>query len=85
MLADIHGQHETQTLFSPAKHLPLFDDFCKIEERIKEYRVSFEAFRMAEKKLLAMEENSRAIEQKLDLLQTSNRRDRKRQSGPDRR
>ena len=68
MLADIHGQHETQTLFTPARHLPLFDDFCKIEDKIKDYRMTFDAYRKAEKKLLAIEENSRAIEQRLDLL-----------------
>ena len=68
MLADIHGQHETQTLFSPARHLPLFDDFCKIEEKIKDYQVTYESFREAGKKLLTLEENSRAIEQRLDLL-----------------
>lgn len=68
MLVDIHGQHETQALFHPSRHLPLFDRFVGIGKEVDEYRRVYQECRAEQKKLFDIKENRRAIEQRLDLL-----------------
>jgi len=44
LLADIHGQHEHQSLLDEARHLEYLDGFAALESAKKDYRASYEAW-----------------------------------------
>ncbi|WP_018703177.1 DNA repair protein RecN [Anaeromusa acidaminophila] len=69
LLADMHGQHENQTVLDPAFQLFLLDSFApEITPLLSSYRQSYDRWRTltAEKRKLEAQEQER--EQRMDLL-----------------
>lgn len=69
LLADMHGQHENQTVLDPAFQLFLLDSFApEITPLMSSYRQSYDRWKMltAEKRKLESQEQER--EQRMDLL-----------------
>ncbi|WP_027937402.1 DNA repair protein RecN [Anaeroarcus burkinensis] len=69
LLADMHGQHENQTVLDPAFQLFLLDSFApEITPLMSSYRQSYDRWKMltAEKRKLEAQEQER--EQRMDLL-----------------
>jgi DNA repair protein RecN (Recombination protein N) len=63
-LADIHGQHEQQELFSPDAQLALLDEFAGLEERRERVGEMFQQWKRFENEL---EELNRSEQEKLRL------------------
>lgn len=55
-LIDIHGQHENQFLFNPAKHLS-FVDFFVNKDSLKNFEVAYKEYRDAYNELKSIKEN----------------------------
>lgn len=41
LLINIHGQHDSQVLLTPDKHLSILDNFAQLEAELEDYRASF--------------------------------------------
>lgn len=41
LLINIHGQHDSQVLLNPDKHLSILDNFAQLENELEDYRTSF--------------------------------------------
>jgi DNA repair protein RecN (Recombination protein N) len=69
-LVELHGQHQTQRLLSPAAHLAFLDRYCGSEHlaRATGYGEVFGALREARSRLARLEEESREREREKDLL-----------------
>ena len=70
-LVEVHGQHQTQRLLSPAAQLSFLDRFCGAEhlERLVRYRGSFRRLREVRDRLVHLEEAAREREREKDLLE----------------
>ncbi|WP_026676830.1 DNA repair protein RecN [Fictibacillus gelatini] len=71
LLVDIHGQHETQFLLQPEKHLHLLDSFGKdiISKALLQYKQIYEQYKEITKQLNTLTKNEQQMNQRLDLLQ----------------
>ncbi len=68
-LVDMHGQHENQSLLKPGTHLALLDAFePRIKAALEEYRRLHTAWCEAAAAVEAITSDSRAREQRLDML-----------------
>jgi DNA repair protein RecN (Recombination protein N) len=67
-LVDLHGQHESQTLFDPANHLPFFDAFLGVERPLAACRDAYDEWRSAKKRLDVLKKNQGELERRLDML-----------------
>lgn len=70
-LVDIHGQHETQYLMQPDKHLFLLDSFGDkdFSKELSVYENSFKEYKDINKQLSELSRNEQEIAQRIDLLQ----------------
>ena len=70
-LVEVHGQHQTQRLLSPAAQLSFLDRCCGAEhlQRLGRYRESFRRLREVRDRLAHLEEAAREREREKDLLQ----------------
>ncbi|WNB93598.1 DNA repair protein RecN [Bacillus sp. NEB1478] len=70
-LVDIHGQHETQYLMQPDKHLFLLDSFGDrdFKEDLVKYENAFKEFKDINKQLSELSRNEQEIAQRIDLLE----------------
>ncbi len=66
---DIHGQGEQQTLFNPATHLELLDDYAGLQNLREDLAKKFHAMSLIEKELEALHEDETQKLQLLDILQ----------------
>ena len=69
-LVEVHGQHQTQRLLSPAAHLAFLDRFCGPEhlERLGRYRAAHARLREVRAALARLEDAAREREREKDLL-----------------
>lgn len=69
-LVDIHGQHETQYLMQPDKHLFLLDSFGDkvFKKELFTYEATFKEFKEIQKQLSELSKNEQEIAQRIDLL-----------------
>jgi DNA repair protein RecN (Recombination protein N) len=70
-LVDIHGQHETQYLMQPDKHLFLLDSFGDrdFKEELDKYENAFKEYKDINKQLSELSRNEQEIAQRIDLLE----------------
>ncbi|MBF0169783.1 MAG: DNA repair protein RecN [Nitrospinae bacterium] len=68
LLVDLHGQHESQSLFDPARHVPFLDTFLGLDGDVDGYAARFDAWRDAARKLERLHANRGETERKLDML-----------------
>lgn len=70
LLVDIHGQHDSQALLSPARHIGFLDSFAK--ERVapvkEAYQNLYETYRALQKKLQSLTENEAQRKARIELL-----------------
>ncbi len=67
-LVNIHGQHDSQTLLNPSKHIKFLDSFAETDELIKQYKAIYD-----ERKELISEIEKRSLNeqerlQRIDIL-----------------
>jgi DNA repair protein RecN (Recombination protein N) len=69
-LVDIHGQHETQYLMQPEKHLFLLDSFgdSDFKQRLLRYEECYKEYKEISKQLSQLSRNEQEIAQRIDLL-----------------
>lgn len=67
-LGDIHGQHDQQTLLSPAQQLLLLDAFAKIESDTSALAAAYRRWRRAEDALEQLRGGEQERLQRIDLL-----------------
>jgi DNA repair protein RecN (Recombination protein N) len=69
-LVEVHGQHQTQRLLSPAWHLRFLDRFCGSDhlENLSRYREVHAGLRVARARLARLDDESREREREKDLL-----------------
>jgi DNA repair protein RecN (Recombination protein N) len=70
-LVDIHGQHETQYLMQPDKHLFLLDSFGDkgFKKELFTYEEAFKEYKDISKQLSELSRNEQEIAQRIDLLE----------------
>ncbi|MGM9987075.1 MAG: DNA repair protein RecN [Bacillaceae bacterium] len=70
-LVDIHGQHESQELMDPERHIHLLDAFHgeKIKEQLARYQEQFTTYETLKKRLRTLSENEQQMAHRLDLIQ----------------
>ncbi|MCM3716744.1 DNA repair protein RecN [Fictibacillus phosphorivorans] len=70
-LVDIHGQHETQYLMQPDKHLFLLDSFGdkSFKKELMTYEEAFKEYKDISKQLSELSRNEQEIAQRIDLLE----------------
>ncbi len=57
LLINIHGQHDSQILLDPLKHLSVLDGFARDEEVIADYQSSFRELQSAARKISALKQS----------------------------
>jgi len=67
-LLNIHGQHDSQQLFSPSKHIGFIDSFSGLEEEISEYKKVFVEMCQVKENLQNIETNDELKSRKIELL-----------------
>ncbi len=67
-LLDIHGQHEQQSLLSPAAHLDILDDASGHASLVSEYRLFYERWRALQEEEEELRAMARDRAQRLDFL-----------------
>lgn len=68
-LVDIHSQHQTRQLNTPAFQLMVVDSFAGHDKLLQTYKGKFLAYKKLENRLQALEEQSRAAAAEADYLQ----------------
>ena len=68
-LVEIHGQHETQSLLRPGRHLDLLDDLADLSEGRRSVAAKFDEWLASAKELEALKAAARDRAQKQDLYQ----------------
>lgn len=69
LLINIHGQHDSQQLFSPAKHLTFIDDFGALSDEVSAYQSVYHELRRVEQALQETETDDALKNRKMELLQ----------------
>ncbi len=67
-LVDIHGQHESQNLFEPQKHISFLDRFLSLTESVERYRAVYYSYIELKRELKSLTEGRRELARKKDLL-----------------
>jgi DNA repair protein RecN (Recombination protein N) len=68
MLINIHGQHDSQALLNPSKHITFLDSYAKTEILLCEYKNIFDKKKAIEENLEELKMDEREKMQKTDLL-----------------
>lgn len=68
-LINIHGQHDSQALLTPSKHISFLDAYAGNEEYITKYKEYLKKKRETEKKIAALEMDEQEKMRKIDLLE----------------
>ena len=68
MLINIHGQHDSQALLNPSKHITFLDSYAKTETLLCEYKNIFDKKKAIEENLEELKMDEREKMQKTDLL-----------------
>ncbi|MBL7543504.1 MAG: DNA repair protein RecN [Bdellovibrionaceae bacterium] len=67
-LIELTGQHENKSLMSPSYHLDMLDRYAGLWDLRHQFQTLLESLRSLEKEMLAINENSKDKEQRLDYL-----------------
>jgi len=67
-LINIHGQHDSQQLFSPSKHLGFIDGFASTSQELSEYKALYNEMCAVRDELDSIETNDELKERKIELL-----------------
>lgn len=67
-LLNIHGQHDSQQLFSPSKHLGFIDGFASTDSELSVYKDLYKEMCEVKNELLSLETNDELKERKIELL-----------------
>lgn len=59
LLINIHGQHDSQILLDPSKHLGVLDGFGLLEPVLEDYRVSFKELQATAREISALKQSER--------------------------
>ncbi len=68
-LINIHGQHDSQALLMPAKHISFLDAYAVNDEYIRKYRECLKRKRETEKKIQSLEMDEQEKMRRIDLLE----------------
>lgn len=68
LLINIHGQHESHSLLSPAAHIGYLDNYANTAELLAEYREYYNAMQDAAHRADALKKGEREKEQRIDML-----------------
>lgn len=68
-LINIHGQHDSQALLTPAKHISFLDAYAVNDEYIRKYRECLKRKRETEKKIQSLEMDEQEKMRRIDLLE----------------
>lgn len=67
-LINIHGQHDSQVLLSPEKHIEILDMFCYLGESLDEYKNLYSEYKDIKRKLENISNDESEKTHKIDLL-----------------
>ena len=67
-LLNIHGQHDSQQLFSPSKHIIFIDSFANLQQYVSEYKNVYSEMCAVREKLHSIQTNDELKERKIELL-----------------
>ena len=67
-LLNIHGQHDSQQLFSPSKHLGFIDGFASTSTELLGYKALYKEMCDVKNELMSLETNDELKERKIELL-----------------
>lgn len=68
-LINIHGQHDSQALLMPVKHISFLDAYAVNDEYIRKYRECLKRKRETEKKIQSLEMDEQEKMRRIDLLE----------------
>ena len=68
LLINIHGQHDSQQLFSPSKHIRFIDGFASLEKYLSEYETVYKEMTDVKNKLESLTTDTELKERKIELL-----------------
>ncbi|MBQ8869385.1 MAG: DNA repair protein RecN [Oscillospiraceae bacterium] len=68
ILINIHGQHDSQQLFSPSKHVGFIDGYASLTDKVSEYRAVYKEMCEVKDMLLSLETDDELKERKIELL-----------------
>lgn len=67
-LVNIHGQHDSQSLMNPAKHLGVLDAFAQNEKQHQEYYLVYKQLCRVKKEIDSLSMNEMEKEQRMEML-----------------
>lgn len=68
LLINIHGQHDSQQLFSPSKHIKFIDSYASLGDEVKEYEAVYKDMSDVKDKLESLSTDTELKERKIELL-----------------
>ncbi len=68
LLINIHGQHDSQQLFSPSKHIRFIDGFASLGDMVSEYESVYKEIIAVKNKLSSLDTDNELKERKIELL-----------------
>jgi len=68
ILLNIHGQHDSQQLFSPSKHINFIDGYASLNSELSEYKKVYDEMCKVKNELDSIETNDELKERKIELL-----------------
>lgn len=67
-LINIHGQHDSQSLMNPARHLPMLDSYAQNQEAFQAYRVAYRELIRVKREMDALAMDEAEKQQKIERL-----------------
>lgn len=68
ILVNIHGQHDSQVLLDPNRHIELLDLYAKTEPLIYEYSAKYRELAATKRKLSEMSKDAQRLDERIDTL-----------------
>ena len=69
-MVNIHGQHDSQILLDPLKHLDILDSFGQTDEVLSDYRDSFKELQSVARQISALRQSEREKERRTAYLKS---------------
>ena len=70
LLINIHGQHDSQVLLDPAKHLGILDSYAECEGAVADYRQSFRKLQAVARDISKLKQSEREKAQRITYLKS---------------
>ena len=70
LLINIHGQHDSQVLLDPSKHLGILDGFARDEAVLEDYRASFRELQSVAREISGLKQSEREKSRRSAYLQS---------------